>query len=314
MSAGGRGRSRRGGHEEEHENHERWLVSYADMITVLMALFIVLFAISQVDQQKFVQLKSGLAEGFGASSAIPIEGGTGMLSSNGSVPNPAQLEVDAAPAPVDLVDGGGDAGDESARQAQARLDAAEAELDRLQQIQAALEAALDAQGLGDHVRFRVTERGLVAAVVADDVFFASASAQIQPKGLDVLDAMAPVLAQLEEPIAVEGNANHLQMTGGAYATNWELSSARATAVVRHLIDRGRMAPDRLSATGYGDTRPLFPIHDPQAVSGNRRVDLVVLDQQPAAVRDLIPQIAEARGLSTDAHPEPAAGEADDGGH
>lgn len=310
MSAGGHGRSRRGGHAEEHENHERWLVSYADMITVLMALFIVLFAISQVDQQKFVQLKSGLAEGFGASSAIPIEGGTGMLTSNGSIPNPAQLEVDAAPAPVDLLDSG-DTGDDSARQAQARLDAAEAELDRLLQIQAALEAALDAEGLSDQVRFRVTERGLVAAVVADDVFFADASAQIQPRGLEVLDVMAPVLAALPEQIAVEGNANHLPMTGGSYATNWELSSARATAVVRHLIDRGRMAPDRLSATGYGDTRPLFPVHDPQAITGNRRVDLVVLDQQPAAVRDLIPQLAEARGLSTDAHP---VGADDEGGH
>jgi chemotaxis protein MotB len=309
VSAGGRGRSRRGAHAEEHENHERWLVSYADMITVLMALFIVLFAISQVDQQKFVQLKSGLAEGFGASSAIPIEGGTGMLSSNGSVPNPAQLEVDAAPAPVDLIDSG-DTGENSARAAQARLDAAEAELDRLVEIQAALEAALDDKGLGDQVRFRITERGLVAAVVADDVFFASASARIQPRGLEVLDVMAPVLAGLPEQIAVEGNANHLPITGGSYATNWELSSARATAVVRHLIDRGRMAPDRLSATGYGDTRPLFPVHDPQAVTGNRRVDLVVLDQQPAAVRDLIPQLAEARGLSTDAHP---VGD-DDGGH
>ncbi len=302
MSSGAARRGRRGGHEEEHENHERWLVSYADMITVLMALFIVLFAISQVDQQKFLELKSGLADGFGASSAIPVDGGAGLLSSPDGPPNPARLEVDAAPAPVDLASTGEGRTDDGTAEAETRLAAAEAELDRLQQIQAALEAALDAEGLGDRVRFRITERGLVAAVVADDVFFASASATIEPRGLDVLDVMAPVLDELPEDVAVEGHANHLRITGGQYPSNWELSGARATAVVRHLIDADGLEPTRLSATGFGDTRPLFPVGDPQAVTGNRRVDLVVLDQQPATVRALIPQIAAARGLATDLDP------------
>ena len=152
------------------------------------------------------------------------------------------------------------------------------------------------------MRFRITERGLVAAVVADDVFFASASATIEPRGLEVLDVMAPVLDQLPEDVAVEGHANHLRITGGQYPSNWELSGARATAVVRHLIDADGLEPTRLSATGFGDTRPLFPVGDPQAVTGNRRVDLVVLDQQPATVRALIPQIAAARGLATDSEP------------
>ncbi len=307
MSAAGARRGR-GGHAEEHENHERWLVSYADMITVLMALFIVLFAISQVDQQKFIELKSGLAEGFGANSATPVTGGSGLLSSPDGVPNPAELMIDAAPRPVDLAVGDDGSEADGAATARTALAAAQAELDRLEEIQRQLETALAAEGLEGRVAFRISERGLVAAVVADDVFFASASAEIEPRGLDVLDAMAPVLDGLPEDVAVEGHANHLRVSGGRYPTNWELSGARATSVVRHLIDDGGLEPVRLSATGFGDTRPLFPVDDPQALSGNRRVDLVVLDQQSATVRALIPQIAAARGLSTDRTPAPGSGD------
>ncbi len=313
MSAGGARRGRRGGHEEEHENHERWLVSYADMITVLMALFIVLFAISQVDQQKFIELKSGLAEGFGANSQTPVTGGSGLLSSPDGPPNPAQLMVDAAPSPVNVVDADEGVETDGAAEARTAIEAAEAELDRLQEIQRALEAALAEEGLQDRVAFRISERGLVAAVVADDVFFASASARIEPRGLDVLDAMAPVLRSLPEDVAVEGHANHLRITGGQFPTNWELSGARATSVVRHLIDAGGLEPTRLSATGYGDTRPLFPVDDERALSGNRRVDLVVLDQQPATVRALIPQIAAARGLATDTEPAQSVPSQPEGG-
>src|SRR4249919_138732 len=84
MSSGGH--KRRGGHEEEHENHERWLVSYADMMTLLMVLFIVLFAISQVDQRKFAALKTGLTAGFGATENLPVTGGTGINQTDGVVP------------------------------------------------------------------------------------------------------------------------------------------------------------------------------------------------------------------------------------
>jgi chemotaxis protein MotB len=281
VSGGRRGRRRHV--EEEHENHERWLVSYADMITVLMALFIVLFAISQVDQQKFVELKAGLADGFGQSASVPVSGGTGLLTTSGIVPDPVQLDAGQGPgvAPAERTDA-----DQSARQA-----AAQAELERLKRIQDELEASLEGRKLADRVRFRITDRGLVAAVVADDVFFASASAQIQPTGRRVLDAMAPTLRSLPEEIDVEGHANHLKIVGGQYPTNWELSTARAASVVRYLIEAGGLVPDHLVATGFGDTRPLYPTDDPQALSGNRRVDLVVVSEQPGDVRRLLPLLA-----------------------
>lgn len=291
-------RGRRGAHaEEEHENNERWLVSYADMITVLMALFIVLFAISQVDQQKFVELRNGLAHGFGSSSTVPVNGGTGLLTDDGTVPNPTRLDVRAAPKPVNLTGNGqggsaeGASGPVDGTDPAATRAAAAKEVARLQEIERQLASALEARGLGDRVRFRVDERGLVAAVVADDVFFDSASAEIRPTGRRVLETLAPVLRGLPEDIAVEGHANHLPISGSVYPTNWELSAARAASVVRHLAGAGKVPATRMSATGFSDTRPLYPRSSPQALAGNRRVDLVIVSQQPAAVRALLPVLA-----------------------
>ena len=286
-------------HEEEHENHERWLVSYADMITVLMALFIVLFAISQVDQQKFVELRNGLSDGFGASNRVAVPGGSGILDQAGSAPAamdigppaPPAMAVSAAPSaasapaetPAPAATPGGGPGPDPAKVKAA----AKAEADRFKEIQAQLSAALNGQGLGDRVEFRITDRGLVVAIVADDVFFASASAALQPTGLRVLDTIAPELRPLPEDIAVEGHANNLPIASPLYPTNWELSAARAASVVRHLAD-DQVTPSRLEATGFGDTRPRFPIGSPQAVAGNRRVDLVIVSNQPAEVRALLP--------------------------
>jgi chemotaxis protein MotB len=300
----------RGRHEEEHENHERWAVSYADMVTVLMSLFIVLFAISQVDQQKYVELARGLAQGFGTSHTAPMAGNNSVVEGQIGDPQPVPLDNSAAPAPVSMsaLDNELAKLDEARRKAatENNVRLAEAELDRLITIKGTLEGALAAKGLSDRVTFRITERGLVAAVVADDVFFANASAQIQRTGLEVLDVLAPALADIPESVAVEGHTNHLPLRGGAYRDNWELSAARASTVVSYLIHSRGLAPGRMMVTGYADTRPLYDSKDPRAVVGNRRVDLVVLDQEPAAVRALLPQLASARGIPSSDPAQPDA--------
>jgi chemotaxis protein MotB len=294
---GGRGHSaRRGGHvaEAEKDDSERWMISYADMMTLLMVLFIVLFAISQVDQRKFAALKEGLTAGFGSTSSMPLSGGKAILDVDGVVP-----------APVDLTTGMGtkDSGDEkssgqsqqnaaSAQPTQQQiLQMAKQEAARLEAIEKKIRAALDAKHLRSDVTFRITDRGLVVALVSDDVFFENASAELRPRGSAVLRAVGPVLRPLPEEVAVEGHANRLKMRGGAYPSNWGLSSARASGVVRYLISSQHINAGRLSATGYGSSRPLYPASDSRAIRYNRRVDLVLVSQQPAAVRALLPQIA-----------------------
>lgn len=299
MSGGG-GR-RGGGHEEEHENHERWLVSYADMITVLMALFIVLFAISQVDAQKFNMLAKGLADGFGVSSSVPIQGGTGFLPSESLADIPSDISNAARPQPVDLSGSGKEGSDSEGRDQSAAINAAAiAEYQRLREIEAEMAAGLGEEGLADKVQFRINERGLVAAIVSDDIVFESASAELKPAGRDIIEALAPVLVQIPDAIVAEGHANHLPLQDTSlYRSNLHLSSARASSVMLYLWDISDIDETRTSAAGFGSSRPLHPIDDPRAIEGNRRVDLVILSPKTASVRHLLPQLDEVqRGAET----------------
>lgn len=303
MSTGRRGK-KHAAHEEDHENHERWLVSYADMMTLLMVLFIVLFAISQVDQRKFAALKDGLTAGFGASESIPITGGTGINETDGVVPAPVSLDVGlgikqnattgqnnrAYQAGGSDTSAAGSGASGGAATTAATIKAAQAELSKFAKIEKQIRDSLKGTGLQNSVRFQVTDRGLTVAIIADDVFFASASADLRPKGIVVLESVGPVLAPLPNDISVEGNANNLAISSSIYPSNWELSGARASAVVRYLIANDGIDETRLAATGFGSSRPLYPASDPRSVSYNRRVDLVVETTQPAAVRALLPSL------------------------
>lgn len=298
--AGGRagGGRRRGDHEEEHVNHERWLVSYSDMITVLMALFIVLFAISQVDQEKYIALRESLSAGFqdNAGSDAILDGTAGTLDGQSVVPQTSSQNGTAGM--VDADEGLGDQGTDPAPAASsapavdpAVLAAAQAEADHLAEIREAIQRHLDKAGLGDAVRFRVDERGLVLGLVADDVFFAAASADLTATARRVLDVAGPTLKGLGEDISVEGHANVLPVSG-RYATNWELSADRATRVLRHLVEKDGIAGDRIMAVGFGDERPLVEGSNARALAANRRVDLVILSDAPETVRALLPALSK----------------------
>ncbi len=296
--ASSRRRSRRGGGDhEEHVNHERWLVSYSDMITVLMALFIVLFAISQVDQEKYEALRQSLAQGFQdrTGSDSILDGSAGNLDGESIVPqtNPANGTAGMVDADLGLGEQGANPAPAESTEAvdPDLLAAAKAEAEHLAEIRAAIQKALDAARLGDAVRFRVDERGLVLGLVADDVFFAAASADLTPTARRVLDAAAPTLRGLQEQISVEGHANVLPISG-RYATNWELSTDRATQVLRHLVEKDGMPGARIMAVGFGDQRPLVGGKSGAAMETNRRVDLVILSDAPETVRALVPAMTK----------------------
>src|SRR5688572_439925 len=284
--------------EEEHENHERWLVSYADMVTLLMCLFIVLFAMSQVDKAKFAALSAGLSASFGAPiTALP---GT---SPEGSV-------VDALPAAVDIA--AGIAPGDKAEQSEVEAAVAQAAAERAQRVagEAAtayddlaatrdkIDAALTAAGFDGAARYEIDERGLVVHIVADAVLFDAEEAVLRPEGRQILDAVAPSLIGLPNVLRIEGHANHLPVTaGGPWPSNWELSGYRASTVLRHLGGDGVPEP-RMSATGYSSTRPLVPETDRNALTVNRRVDIVVLSTASAEANALLPGIDAAhRGVT-----------------
>ncbi len=299
MSGGGRGHGgggarRRGGHEEEHaehENEERWLLTYADMITLLMVLFIVMFAISQVDQKKFMALKTGLAAGFGAPVTM-LNGATGMLDVGGSI----------APDSVNIAGAAGSKGASDSKDtinpaavsqlATATEQAAVSkEVEKLKQARAALQKALAAAGLKNGATFRFDERGLVVSIATDKVLFDNGRATLRPQGRRILDVIAPTLKALPNQISVDGHTNSIPIHTVQFPSNWELSTDRATGVLRYLASSDHIPAARMSAAGFADTRPLLPDSNPASVVRNRRVEIVVI----AAVDNTAGRAVEALG-------------------
>jgi chemotaxis protein MotB len=282
VSDGGHGGGKRRGHEEEHEeheNHERWLVSYADMMTLLMVLFIVMFAISQVDQRKFAALKTGLSAGFGAPVAI-LPGGDALLDPGGSVaPDSVNLSGSAGgKAPSAMIDPQAVVDpDAVARLTRATEKAQVAtEVKNLKKAQAQLKKALDKAGLSHGATFRFDERGLIVSIATDKVLFGSGGADLLPAGRRILATIAPTLRRLPNRLSVDGHTNSVPISTARFPSNWELSTDRATGVLRYLVSDQGIPASRLYATGFADTRPLVEGPGRRALVANRRVEIVVL--------------------------------------
>ncbi len=299
MSAGGGGRKRKGGHEE-HANHERWLVSYADMLTLLFVLFVVLFSMSSVDQKKFAELAAGLSAGFGAQTPA-FTGSASTLDGAGN--DTAVVPIDPGTNPG--LGGAGDAKTKSEKEAAARAVAAEdraraskdasaaaKEAANLKEIEKKIADALAKAKLTDSVKFTIDERGLVVTVVTNEVVFNGNRADLQSGGEKILDAIAPALEPLPNNIEVDGHTNQLKARTTYYPSGWELSTARASTVVRTLISEG-IAKDRLNATGFADTKPLIDPKDPRSITMNRRVDVIVRTTLTADQAALLPAAAGA---------------------
>jgi chemotaxis protein MotB len=294
MSAGhGHSKKRhKGGHEEEHENAERWLLTYADMITLLMVLFIVLFAISQVDQKKFAALKNGLAAGFGATTVFT--GGTGTLQDDGMSNSAFALNPDLPSQPLTpnqqkAVQRAVQNKDRA--QAEAQLKAAQKEAEDFKKLQRQIQKALANGQANAGVAFRIDERGLIVTIVTSSVVFAGDRAELLPAGQRILNAIGPALLRVPNHVEVDGHTNQLPVPTRHYPTAWELSTARACMVVRYLIAHNGLPASRMSAAGYAGERPLYPPSDPRAPTLNRRVEIIVASRLPAVERALLPVAA-----------------------
>jgi chemotaxis protein MotB len=302
MSSGG-GAKRKKPHEEheEHVNHERWLVSYADMLTLLFVLFVVLFSMSSVDQKKFAELAAGLSAGFGAESAA-FSGQTSTLDGSGNAAEIVQIDPGANPG--DGKSGTSNLTDKeksavtAAVAAQSRSKASEdgkaaaKEAEALKKLENKISDVLAKEKLLGSVKFTIDRRGLVVTIVTNEVVFAGNRADLQAGGKKILDAIAPTLAKLPNNIEVDGNTNQLKARTTFYPSGWELSAARASTTVRYLVSKG-LAKSRMSAVGFSDTKPLIAPSDPRSVTMNRRVDVVVLTTLPADQAALLPVAAGA---------------------
>ncbi|HSF07799.1 MAG TPA: flagellar motor protein MotB [Nitrospirales bacterium] len=226
---------------EEHENHERWLVSYADFITLLFAFFVVMYSVSSVNEGKFRVLSDSLVSSFTNNKPV------GDLS---LVNLPIQKST-----PIQV------------KEEQKSSDNSRSYL----KVANAIIAAKVPQG----VKITSTERGLNIRI-KDEALFSSGSAIINPQIEEFIDLVASLVKDLPNLIAVEGHTDNQPIRSPVYPSNWDLSTARANALIRYLIGHHQLAAQRFSSTGYAGTRPVVSNETPEGQASNRRVELIVL--------------------------------------
>jgi chemotaxis protein MotB len=261
-SSRGGGR-RRYGAEASHDE-ERWLLTYADMITLLMALFMVLFSITSVNKSKLEVLSKTLQEAF---SGKVLPGGTSIRDTGADPKSTSPPAAAAIPAITSVV---GQSGSVAAAARAAK------EQDSFVHLKQQIDAYSSSHGLQSKVQTVIAQRGLVIRLLTDRVLFDSGAADLKPQALPVLAQVAGLLrSKSTQPIMVEGHTDPVPIHGSVFPTNWELSTARASRVVRSLI-AGGVPAGRLSAAGYAALHPIGTNATDAGRSRNRRVEIVLL--------------------------------------
>lgn len=237
--------SRRKKQAESAGNHERWLITYADMITLLLVLFIVLFTLSQIDVKKFQYLSASLNKAMGAG---------GMML---DAPGPSVVQGLAGKTPRDQM-----VGDQA----------------KLNNVKQQLEKMVQQAGLSAKIRVSQEERGVVLSF-QEQVLFRLGEAELTPSARALLKQIAPILQQTPNYLRVEGHTDNLPIHTARFPSNWELSAARATNVLRELSEVYGISPQRLSALAFGEYRPVLPNTSEANRQQNRRVDIVILSSK-----------------------------------
>lgn len=228
--------------QEEHKaGAPEWLATYGDMVTLLLVFFVLFFAMSTVDSQKY------------SAAAKSISGSLGMLDSGTTVSMeplinnyPSDIPTSSPTSNMEFSD-----------------------------IEEELRKMLEDQSLKGNVKLELNERGLTVRFL-DNVFFDSGKANLKPEAQKIIDDISEILQRSKKNIIVEGHTDNVPISTYIYPSNWELSTARAVNVVKYMIEFGKIDPIRLSAAGYADQHPISDNSIPDGRKDNRRVDMVIL--------------------------------------
>ncbi|CUA96731.1 flagellar motor protein MotD [Thiomonas bhubaneswarensis] len=245
---------------EEHENHERWLVSYADFITLLFAFFVVMYSISSLNEGKYKVLSQTMIAAFTGQPTTPNPVQVGQPFN--SMPSAIDLPPIPKQQKPEIIQPG--RGGPGAKEVQKTLEGV------ARQIEALLSSAIRK---GD-VQVRMTPLGVVIDI-HDTVLFASGQAELTPQAQELLDQIAQVLHGVDYPIQVNGYTDDRPINTPLYRSNWALSSARAVSVVEMFIAQG-VRPEQLVAAGYGQYHPVASNDTAKGRAANRRVSVVIV--------------------------------------
>lgn len=246
--------------EEEHENHERWLVSYADFITLLFAFFVVMYSISSINDGKYRVLSDSISHAFS--------------NPRGSIVPPVQV---VQPMPERSIKPLGDpaAGEEEKKK---RL------REKMKSVARDVSEVLEPLVKSGKVRVLETSRG-ISIEINDSILFSPGQAVLALPAVTAMRSVAEVVAQGEFPITIEGHTDNIPIKTAQFPSNWELSAVRATTVLRLFNDAGVKA-ERLTAIGYGDQRPVEKNDAAEGRARNRRVNILIDATEPELAQEI----------------------------
>jgi chemotaxis protein MotB len=225
--------------EDEHENLERWLITYADLITLLLAFFIMMYTFSKQDAQKYEEVSGSLKTIFSGGSGV-LKVGTGRSSTV----NPMSASGSSS------------------------------EVKR--QLENEVQAMAGPSEKDQSITISKDERGIVIRIM-DRAIFDEGKAELKESAKETLRNIVPIVKNSNRPIRVEGHTDDIPINTGEFKSNWELSVRRATEVVRHLVEKYSFPPQRISASGYAEYQPIAGNDTPQHRALNRRIEVILLE-------------------------------------
>lgn len=250
--------------EQSSGGAPEWLTTYSDLVTLLLCFFIMLFAMSTVDKNTFTEMAASLSN-----SLINLYGGTSILENSGN----SVITIDFSK----LKDDEGKVKEKYIESAEDMLVNAEEKIkeQNIDNAKQNISETIEGKGLSDKVQ--VTEEKEFLLVRLDsEVFFDSGSAEIRPEGKKLLVSLAETLKGLDNEILVSGHTDNVPIKNSKYSSNWELSTARATNVVKYLVDVGKLNPALFTATGNGEFRPVGDNNTPEGRQMNRRIEIKIM--------------------------------------
>jgi chemotaxis protein MotB len=254
-------RDRKGG---DDGSADRWLGTYGDAITLLMAFFVMLYAMAETDVVKFTAFVSGLEGPFGNMNATEmLERGPALVGEAGAEEPSRDPGAVTRPPGVVVPLGAPEILEEMTR----------AQRDQLEEVEAMVQTALAAAGMPAAATTEVARRGLTVSIAADDILFPSGSAAITAQGRALIGALGDPLRTAPNEVLIEGHTDDVPLRRDGYS-NWNLSTDRAVSVLELLVTDIGLAQQRLGAAGYGEFRPRVPNTDAASRALNRRVDIV----------------------------------------
>jgi chemotaxis protein MotB len=260
---------------EEHVNHEAWVIPYADLLTLLMAMFIALFAMSTVDVTKFKAFAIGFNEALGGGKIDAGIGGSGKATS----PVVGEGNGDGPFTGGQLAPKNGSVDGDQIQQILAAMASNQAQAatqrETLADVDKRITAAAKSLGFGSQVQTKELNNGLQVTLLTDRVLFQSGHADLEPQGLALLNVIGQVLKSVDNTIGINGYTDDVPISpGGQFRSNWDLSSSRASAVADYFVSIG-LNPSRLFPGGRGAQEFVASNATPEGRAQNRRVEIVV---------------------------------------